>query len=210
MHEEGEAGDINPVGRAVAQAFFGKDDAAFPVDGGRGDGEFARCFPEEHQGGVDGVVVGMRQVELVEGLLEVGGGVGVCAESQATALQGLDHLAFRNLLRAVESHVLKEVGETGLSVRLHQGAGVDAKAERGLARRRLLAADRVAHAVRQGAEDDVRVRSDVAVGLGPFPGLEFGARLELGGLCGVAGAGGEQFGRGGEARQRDMGGGASA
>ena len=73
-------------------------------------------FAKHLQRQVDGGVVGLRQVQLVDRLLEVGGGVGVRAESKALALQHLHHLAFRDALRSVEGHMLKEVSEPELGL----------------------------------------------------------------------------------------------
>ena len=62
------------------------------------------------------VVGGVGQLQLVGGEFLVGGGVGVGAERQTQPLEDFHHLAFGHFLRAVEGHVLDEVGEALLVV----------------------------------------------------------------------------------------------
>jgi enolase len=62
------------------------------------------------------------QVEAVDRLVKARRGVGVRPKGQAQTLQDLDHLAFWNPGRAVEGHVLHEVGDPLLAVRLVQGS----------------------------------------------------------------------------------------
>ena len=175
---EAEALLEHAIGRTVAGAFLRKHHAAFAVDGALANRQFGGHFAQQLQRGVDGVFVGLRQVELVDGLVEVGGRVGVGAEGQAVAFQDLDHLALGHGLGAVEGHVLQEVGETLLGVGFHQRAGVEAQAQRRLAGRDRLAVDGVAHAVGQRAETGVRVSADIGAGLWPFAGREL-VRLGL-------------------------------
>ena len=62
----------HPVAGGVAQALLAEHHPLFLVDGGLVQGQLAGNFPEQHQRGVDGVVVGSRQVQLVDGLLPGG------------------------------------------------------------------------------------------------------------------------------------------
>ena len=68
--------------------------------------------------------------------------------------------------------MLKEVCEALLGVCLHQRTGVEAKAHRRLPWGRLLLADRIAHAVGQGAEADIWIGGDIGTCLGPLAGLQ--------------------------------------
>ena len=63
--------------------------------------------------------------------------------------QDLDHLAVGHVVRAVEGHVLQEVGQALLGVALLQRAGVEAQAQRRLAAGRGVLHDHIAHAVGQ-------------------------------------------------------------
>ncbi|MND78385.1 hypothetical protein D3C80_700990 [compost metagenome] len=165
--EQGDLGFQRAQAGGVAQAFFALDDAALGVDvlclhQGLGD-----LFTHDAQRGVDRLVVGARQLQRIGGLVKAGEGVGVSAEGQAQAFQNTQQFVLGHIGRAVESHVLHEVGQTQLVFILHQRPGGDAQAQRGLARRRGVFQDGVAHAVRQGAEADIGVGGDVAGGLGP-------------------------------------------
>ena len=75
--------------------------------------------------------------------------------------------------------MLDEVGEPALVVRFLERAGVDPEPQRGLARRRRIVADRVAHAVGQGAEAHVRIGGDVALRLRPGLGGDRRLRVAL-------------------------------
>jgi hypothetical protein len=160
------------IGGAVAGAFLRQHDAAFALDGLRRDRQLRGGLPQQFQRGVDGVVVGPGQVEFVDGLIEIGRGVGVGPEGQPVPLQDLDHLVLRHRLGPGEGHVLEEVGETLLGVGLHQRAGVKAQAQRRLARRDRLALDGVAHAVGERTEADVGIGADIGSCLRPLAGRQ--------------------------------------
>jgi hypothetical protein len=129
LEQEGEAGLVDAQGGGVARALLRQDDPALAIDGGGVEQEFASQFAHQEQAGVDGLVVHLGEVELVNRLGEAGVGVGVGSESQAGALQHLDHLAFLHGLGAVEGHVLQEVGDAALGLGLAERAGVDAEAD---------------------------------------------------------------------------------
>jgi hypothetical protein len=179
LEQEGEAGLVDAQGGGVARALLRQDDPALAIDGGGVEQEFASQFAHQEQAGVDGLVVHLGEVELVNRLGEAGVGVGVGSESQAGALQHLDHLAFLHGLGAVEGHVLQEVGDAALGLGLAERAGVDAEADGGLALRRGVAGDGVFHAVRERAEADGGVGRQVGGDLGP--GLRGDLRLGQGG-----------------------------
>ncbi len=182
----------------VARALLGQDDAALAVDGGGIEQQPVGALAHQHQGLVETVVVGERQVELVDGLGLGRRGIGVGAERQAEPLQLLDHLPFGHVLGAVEGHVLEEVGEALLGVGLHQRAGVEPQAQGGLPRRGGVAQDGVAHAVGQHAEAHAGIGRHVGLGLGP--GMDGGrGRLRQGAGDGRGGEGeaGRKGGQGG-------------
>ncbi len=117
----GGAGPLLELMRAgrIAQTLFTENNAALAVDGVGRQGQIAAGFTQQKQCGVDVVVADGRQVELIDGLVETGEGVGVRAEFEAVALQDLDHIAFGHVLRAVERHVFQEVRQPALLLGLH-------------------------------------------------------------------------------------------
>ena len=188
--------------RRVAGAFLADDDAALGIDGVRRHQGRRHHLTQDVQAGIDRLVLGVGQLQHIGGLVKAGEGVGVSAEGQTQALKDAQHLVFRHVLGAVEGHVLHEVGQTLLVVALHQRAGVDAQAERGLTRRRRIVQQGVAHAVGQQAVTDGRVGGNVAGGLGPG-----GGRRDLtgGGRSGRRGLGESRGGErpGGQGQSRD-------
>lgn len=172
LQKEVEAFDHNPIAGRVAGALLRQHDASLAVHRGRVDREVESGLAQQLDRGVDRLGVGSRHIQLVDGLREAGRGVGVGAERQAQTLQDLHHLAFLDLLRPVEGHVLEEVGQPGLLVRLHHRPGREPQAEGRLAGGNGLPADRVPHAVGQGAEADRRVRLQVRDRLRPLTGSQ--------------------------------------
>src|SRR3546814_9511278 len=71
-------------------------------------------FTHQHQPGVDQIVGRVRQVELVDRLVEAGRGVGVGTEGKPLAFEELDHLALGHMGRAVERHMLQEMSQPAL------------------------------------------------------------------------------------------------
>ena len=147
----------------VAVAHFRQDYAALAVDGALGNREVARGFAHQHQCGVQQDVIGARQVQLVDGPIEAGRGVGIGAEGEPVALQQLDHFAFGHTLGAVEGHVLDEVGISQFTVGLVERSRVHDHAHHGGAGRRRVVAHDVAHAIVQPSEAEVRIDGNVAV-----------------------------------------------
>ena len=146
---------------SVAHPALAEDDAAFAVDGGRIELHLAGDLAHQHEAGAQPLLVGARQVEHVGGGIEAGRGVGVRPELEPLALEDLDHLAFGHVGRPVERHMLDEVGEAALVVALADRAELEAEPERRAVLRRLVALDRIAHAVGQHAVADRRVGRDV-------------------------------------------------
>jgi hypothetical protein len=96
-------------------------------------------------------------LQLVDGLVEAGVGVEVGAESHADALEVIDDLLLLEVLRAVERHVLDEVGEPLLVVVLEHRAGVHRQAQLGPLLGAPVGADVVAEPVRQSADPHGRI-----------------------------------------------------
>ena len=165
--QQGDLGLQRAQGRGVAQPLFALDHAAFGIDVFGLHQGFGDLFAHDPQRGVDRLVVGARQLQRIGGLIEAGEGVGVGAEGQAKTLQNPQQLVLGHIGRAVEGHVLHEVGQTQLVFVLHQRTGRDPQAQRRLTRRGGVLHDGVAHAVRQDAEAHGRVGRDVAGRLGP-------------------------------------------
>ncbi|MNJ36400.1 hypothetical protein D3C77_311860 [compost metagenome] len=165
--QQGDLGLERAQGRGVAQALLPLDHAALGVDVLGLHQGFGDLFAHDPQRGVDGLVVGARQLQHIGGLVEAGEGVGVGAEGQAETFQNAQQFVLGHIGRAVEGHVLHEVGQAQLVVVLHQRAGGDPQAQRRLARRRGVLQDGVAHAVGQDAEADGCIGGNVAGRLGP-------------------------------------------
>ena len=181
---------------AVAGAHFAHDDPALTVHRAWIEGEIARHFAHEHHGDVHGFLVGLGQIELVDGLFEPGRRVGVRTEGQAVALQNGDHLALGHVLRSVERHMLDEVGEALFLIGLGDRAEVDRHADRSAVLGRVVLLNGVFHAVGQHAEGDRRIGRHIGQRCAPagcailaYEHLVLGARLLLrgggGGLCGL-------------------------
>ena len=184
-------------------AFLADDDAALGIDGVRRHQGRRHHLAQDVQAGVDGLVLGVRQLQHIGGLVEAGEGVGVGAEGQTQPFKNAHHLVLGHVLGAVEGHMLHEVGQTLLVVALHQRTGVDAQAERRLAGRGRILQQGVAHPVRQQAVADGGVGRDVAGRLGPRV-----RRRDLGGRggdgrCALRIGDGDEAGRKGQAGSRD-------
>ena len=214
---------VDPQTGTVARALLGQHHATFAINRVTGDQQFAGGLTQDLQRQVDGLVIGLWQVELVGRLVEVGRGVGVGAEGQTAALEHLDHLALGDALAAVEGHVFEKVGQTLLGVCFHQRAGVEPQPQGRLPGRGGVVDDGVTHAVGQGAETHVRISGDVTDRLGPLTRREpdrlgpfrrgrgrrgrLGARLaegEFRQLVREAGAAGEGQGRHGNEGRADV------
>ena len=113
------------MSRRVAGPLFAFNHAALGVDVVCVHESFGDLLAQDAEGSVDGLVVGAGQFQNIGGLVERGEGVGVGAKGQAQALQDAQQLILRDIGRAVEGHMLHEVGETALVVRFHQRAGVE-------------------------------------------------------------------------------------
>ena len=196
IHGEADLRLGDPIGGAVAEPLLREDHTAFLVHRALVEGEVAGDLAHQHQRGVERGVVGLGQVELVGGVVEAGAGVGVGAERQAEAFEGLNHLApARHVLGTVEGHVLEEVCEALLVVVLHQRADIEAQPHRRLTGRRGVFQNRIAHPVGQGAEADVGVGFEVGARLRPL------SRLQR--RCGrVGGEGGRGEGECGQRSER--------
>ena len=192
--EQGQLGLYGAEPGRVAKPFLADDDAALGVDGLGRHQRLRDLFAHNPQAGLDSLIVGPGKLQHIDGLVESGGSVGVGPEGQTQPLQNAQKVVLRDVGRPVEGHVFHEVGQAELVFILHQGAGVDAQAQRGLARRGGVAHDGVAHSVGHLAEAHVRVGGHVAGALGP----RF-VRLRLG--EGRRGCGQHRHGRGGEEEQ---------
>ena len=139
------------TGRRVAEALLAQDDAALGLDLVGGQRQPASDLAQDADALVDQCCVVARQVQLVHGLVEAGPRIGVRTKGQARALQERHELTRRQVLRALEGHVLEEMGEAALRLGFHERAGLDQEAQADTVRRSALRQDGVAHAVGQPA-----------------------------------------------------------
>ena len=98
-----------------------------------------------------------RYFEHVDGFVEAGVGVDVGTEAHAGRLEIVDQLETGEVLRAVECHVLDEVGQTLLIVVLLHRAGVDDQPQLGPLGRLSVDPDVVGEAVVEPADGEVRI-----------------------------------------------------
>ncbi len=141
-------GLLRAEARAVAGAELLHDYAALRIDLGRFECDEVRPVVQHEQCRVDDALArGGHVGDRVLGVVLRGVGVEVAAELHADALEVVDHLLAAQVLRAVEGHVLQEVGQTLLGVVLLNGAHVVFDVEIGLSLGFLVVADVVVHAV---------------------------------------------------------------
>ena len=200
--KEVQAGHQRAELRRITGTLLGEDHTALAVDRRRREQQTVRRLAHQHQRLVDQLVAGVRQVQLVDRLQEAGVRIRIGTEGEPKPLEQLHHLAFRDVLAAVEHHVLEEMREAALVVGFHHGADPEAHAHRrGLARQRI-AHQRVAQSVRQLPVGDRRVGLELG-GL-VRPDTPLAQRLERGGHK-RGGGGGTRSGRGGTTGEREEG-----
>jgi hypothetical protein len=121
--------------RAQAASLLLQDDLPLLVDLRREQREPRADVGEEREGLLErlGLVVG--HLERVRRLVEAREGVLVASERQTHALEEGDHRAGREVLGAVEGHVLEVVRDPALLVGLVERAGGDVQVERRAIRR---------------------------------------------------------------------------
>ena len=96
-------------------------------------------------------------IEHVGGLVNACGGVDIASERSPDALKPVQDALVREILRAVEAHVLKEVRETILVGSLLNRSDVGRKVEFRPARRLVIVSDVIGQTVLQLADLDRRV-----------------------------------------------------
>src|SRR3546814_2313757 len=110
----------------------------------------------------------LRQVELVDRLVEAGRGVGVGAEGQPLAFEQLDHLALGHMSRSVERHMFEEMGEAALVVGFGEAADVEARADDDAALGRAVFEQRIFHPVRRSEEHTSELQSLMRISYAVF------------------------------------------
>ena len=165
----------HPLGRAAALALLGEDDRHFGGEVRLGQHRLAHHARKQLEAFLQRFRRGVGQVELVDRVGRRRLGIGVAAEGRAQPLPGRDRHGRAEILALAEAQVLHQVGEAALVVALVQRSGVDADADRDLARRHAVAAHGVAQAVVHFAEQPFLVARDVAAAIDPrhlVPGLQ--------------------------------------
>ncbi len=144
--------------RAAAEAPLLDDDAALLVDLGRIERDVAAPSPRGSRTlcATHVRLVG-RHLQHVDRLVEARVRVDVRAEPHADRLHEVDDVLLREVLRAVERHVLDEVREPALVVVLEHRAGVDDEPQLRALLGPFVRADVVAQAVRELARRDLRI-----------------------------------------------------
>jgi hypothetical protein len=126
-----------------------------------------QIIAEELHGIADVLVVHLRQLELVDRLLEAGVRIRVRPEAHAKALEIFHHLASSEVLGAIERHVLQEVRHALLVVGLHHRTHIDVKPHTRPPRRLGIRQNHVAQAIVQTTKRGLGLRLQVAAFLRP-------------------------------------------
>ncbi len=146
-----------PRGVAALAALL-DDDTALLVDLGRVVVHEVGVVAQDHQAGVhDAGTFDRDVVEHVLGLFETGGGIDVRAEFSTDGTEVVQDGLVREVLRAVEAHVLEEVGETVLVRGFLDGAHIGSEVELGTSGGELVVADVIGQSVVQMAHTDGRI-----------------------------------------------------
>ena len=112
----------------------------------------------DEETGVDNALTRHRHVvEHVLGGFYTGGSVDIAAELGANVLQVLEHLLAGEILEAVETHMLKEVGQTVLVRSLLDCSDMCREVELGTLCRLVVMPDVVSHAIVQLADFHGRI-----------------------------------------------------
>ncbi len=152
-----ETVEDSAVGTRLRTAPFVEDHTALGLDLCLLDGGCREPLLEDVEPGLDDVVVGGRHREFVDGLVVAGVRVDVGTERGTEAPQHVDQFVLRELLGAVEQHVLEEVRTSHLRVVLERRSGVDDQPHVDTPAGVVVVADQVAQAVVQLADDDRRI-----------------------------------------------------
>ena len=135
------------------------DNAALGVDFRRVEGEVAAPVVENHKARVLNALARHGHLrDVVDCLVEAGVGVEVVAEFHTDAFKPVDNHFSGEVGRAVEAHVLKEVGETALVVFLKDRAYLLGDEEVSLTLGHLVVADEVGQSVVEFACTNQRVK----------------------------------------------------
>nr|WP_245649177.1 hypothetical protein [Sphingomonas mali] len=165
--------------RRIAQPLLATDHAALVNDIVLVHRRFGHLLPQDMQAGIDRQIVGARQFELIERLIETRGGVEIGPEGETQPFEDRDQIIFGNMRRSIERHMFHEMGEPELILFLHQRAGVDPDTQRCLTRGRGVVQDGEPHAVRKSPEPYGAVSGHVACRLSPWPGRGLSRRFDL-------------------------------
>ena len=138
------------------------DHAALTVDVLRGQQQAVGPVMEDPQAGVDCARHGGHGhvVYIIYGLVDAGIGIQVSTEFHTDALAVFHHAIAREMLRAVEAHVLQEMGQTALVLVFQDGAHFLGDVEIGLPLRLLIVPDVVGQSVVKLADAHLRIDRD--------------------------------------------------
>ncbi len=167
MEEQIEAGDRAVAVGAGALPLLGQHDRPFRFERRILERELARRLAHQHQRGIDLGAVGRGDVELVDRLGEIGGGVGIRTHRETEPFQHVQRFAALDMRRSAERHMLQEMRQPQLRLGLVHRSRVDPQADRYPAGRDRAAHHGIAHAVGKDAEQNARAGLDVATILRP-------------------------------------------
>ena len=124
-----------------------------------------RKVAQDGEGEVEGGLVELGQVELVDRAQQAGVGVGIAAEAQPQPLHGGDELAALEVAAAVKDHVLEEVRDALVALVLVERARVDKEPQAAAPGGFGGVADDVAQPVGQAPAEQLGILSERRLGL---------------------------------------------
>ena len=152
-------------GEPLEQPPLLQHDAAFQLDLLRLERDGVGPVTEDPECVFENLGIVSRHLEEIDRGVEAGRGVQVRAKRAADRLEVVDDLLLGEALRAVEGHVLDEVGQPALLLLLEDGAGLHDQRKVGPVARLLVVPDVVGQAVAERAAGDRGVQGQRIAGL---------------------------------------------
>ena len=162
MEQGGEGTLLHTAHRGVAQAVLVVDHVALLLNLLGGDGDTARPVSQHEHTGVEGrLTVGADVGHIIDRAVDAGVGIQTTAVLHTDGLQVFGHGSRGEVLRAVEGHVLQEVGQSLLGVVLLDGAHPLGDVEVGLLLRGVVVTEVVRQTVVKVPDSYTLVNGDV-------------------------------------------------
>ena len=153
---------IGPVVRRIPGPFFREDNATLPFDLGIKQ----QCAPgiigHDQEALFQLLAIAARQNNIIDRLVETRTGIGIATETHADRLEIFDQLSGFEVGRAVEQHMLEEMGIASLLLGFVQRSGLDVEIDGDPVLRLLIFLQDIAKPVRQGPHDQTGIGFEIA------------------------------------------------